>query len=343
MSQEVKERSSASGEIKTKIPKLGFLGVGWIGKDRMQALRDSKVAAVVALCDPYAENTAQFCKDNNLRYVLSYDALLEEDIDGVVIATPNALHKKQVLQALSKGKAVFCQKPLACTTADTLEVISAARQNDCLLMTDFSYRNTHSLQKIKTLIDANELGEVYAIHLAFHTAHLPDKPWYYQPELSGGGCLMDFGVHLIDILLWIFPSIEINEIASTLYAQGRPISDSKKQVEDYAVCHLTANTGLVAQISCSWNTHIGKDSVIEFNFYGSKGGATFRNVNGSYYDFKSEFYKGTRRQVLSLPPDEWGGKAAVQWATMLANKNEYRSEAEAYLKTAKILDRIYSR
>jgi predicted dehydrogenase len=342
MNQEVQERPSALGEVKTRVPKLGFLGVGWIGKNRMQAIRESKTASVVALCDPFAENTAQFCKDNNLRYVPSYEALLEEDLDGIVIATPNALHKKQTLQALSKGKAVFCQKPLGCTTADTLEVISAARSNNCLLMTDFSYRNTHSLQKIKTLIDANELGDVYAINLTFHTAHLPDKPWYYKPELSGGGCLMDFGVHLIDILFWIFPSIEINDIASTLFSQGKPVNNAK-QVEDYAVCHLAANTGLVAQLSCSWNTHIGKDAIIEFNFYGTKGGATFRNVNGSYFDFKSEFYKGTRRQVLSLPPDEWGGKAAVQWAALLANKNEYREEAETYLKTAKVLDRLYAR
>jgi predicted dehydrogenase len=342
MSQEVQERPSAD-EVKTKIPKLGFLGVGWIGKHRMQAIRESKVASVVALCDPFAENTAQFCKDNNLRNVLSYEALLEEDLDGIVIATPNALHKKQVLQALNKGKAVFCQKPLACTTGDTLEVISAAQQNNCLLLTDFSYRNTRSLQKIKTLIDANELGEVYAVHLTFHSAHLPDKPWYYKPELSGGGCLMDLGVHLVDILFWIFPSIEINEITSTLFAQGKPLTDVNKQVEDYAICQLNANSGMVSQLSCSWNTHTGKEALIEFNFYGTKGGATFRNVNGSYYDFKSEFYKGTRRQVLSLPPDEWGGKAAVQWATMLANKNEYRSDAEAYVKTAKVLDRIYKR
>jgi predicted dehydrogenase len=343
MDQAVIEKQQGTEETKTRIPKLGFLGVDWIGKNRMQALRESKVATVVSLCDPYAENAAQFCKDNNLRNVLSYEALLEEDIDGVVIATPNALHKKQILQALSKGKAVFCQKPLGITTADTLEVISMAQQNNCLLMTDFSYRNTHGLQKIKTLIDANELGQVFAVHLTFHTAHLSDKPWYYDPQFSGGGCLTDLGVHLIDIMFWIFPSIEIPEIAGTLSKEGQPITDANQQIEDYAVCHLTANNGLVTQLSCSWNTHIGKDAIIEFNFFGTKGGATFRNVNGSYYDFKSEFYKGTRRQVLSLPPDEWGGKAAVQWAALLANKNEYRPEVEACLKTSKIMDRIYKR
>jgi hypothetical protein len=100
---------------------------------------------------------------------------------------------------------------------------------------------------------------------------------------------------------------------------------------------------MAAQLSCSWNLPAGKDCIIELNFYGTKGGATFRNVNGSYYDFKAEYYKGTTRQILSLPPDDWGGKAAVQWAKLLATTNEYQEETDNYIKTAMTLNLIYAR
>ena len=332
------EEESITG-VKTKVPRIGFLGVGKTGKQRMDAIRESKYAAVVSLCDPYEGNTVQFCKDNNLKNVYSYEALLQEDIDGIVIATPNVLHKHHAIRALENGKSVFCQSPLACTEADAREVIEVAKQNDCLLMTDFSYRHTRSLQKIKTLIDANELGQMFAIQLSCH--HAQHEQQVLDSEFSGGGCLTDLGVHLIDILYWLFPAMEVRIINSEKFIHGTSLENPLVQVEDYVMSQIRFSNGLVAQVCCSWNSHIGKESIIEFNFQGTKGGATFRNVNGSLYDFKGEYYKGSKRQVLSLPPDEWHGKSAVQWASRLAEKNEYHHHIEAYLKTASTLDRIY--
>jgi hypothetical protein len=81
--------------------------------------------------------------------------------------------------------------------------------------------------------------------------------------------------------------------------------------------------------------------VIEASFYGSKGGASFRNVNGSFYDFTAELFHGTSRQRLSDPPDAWGGRAAVDWATRLAQGETFDPEAERLVTVAEALDRIY--
>lgn len=324
-------------------PKLGFFGLGWIGKQRMEAIRHSGIADIVALCDPFADNIERFCKDNDLKNVNSYDALLQEDIQGVVIATPSALHEKQTIQALLRGKAVFCQKPVACTAAGAKHVIETARENNCLLMTDPSYRYTHSLRKIKSIIEAGDIGEVYTANLTFHSAFGPDKPWYYDPAFSGGGCTINLGIHLIDTLYWLFPDLEILNTKSSLYARGQLLQNIKTQVEDHAITNITFSNGMSVQLCCSWDLSIGKEAIIELNFYGTKGGAMFRNVNGSLYDFKSEHYKGTRRQILSLPPDDWGGKAAVHWASLLTNKNEYMDDVTGYLKIAQTLDMIYAR
>lgn len=338
------QEQSANAKTLLKTTKLGFLGLGWIGKHRLEAIRGSGLAEITSLCDPFVDNIERFCKDNDLKSINNYETLLDQDeLQGIVIATPNAMHKAQILNALSKNKGVFCQKPLATTTQDTLEILQSAKENDCLLMTDLSYRHTHSLRKIKALIDSGDLGEVYAANFTFHNASGPDKSWYYDPALSGGGCMMDLGVHLIDSLYWLFPEVKIAQLSSNLFVRGQQLCDPDNQVEDFAMANITFANGLTTQLNCSWNLSIGKEAIIEMNFYGTKGGATFRNVNGSIYDFKSEHYKGTRRQVLSLPPDDWGGKDAAQWATLLANKNEYLHETDNYLKTAQMLDRIYKR
>lgn len=340
MNEEVDEKSSDS-KTRTNLPRLAFWGVGKVGKFRMDAIRESKLASVVSLCDPYSENTQQFCKDNNLKNIDSFEALLNEDIDGIVIATPNAMHKEQAICALEHGKAVFCQKPLANNAADAMEVIEAAKRNNCLLMTDLSYRHTKSLQKIKTLIDANELGQLYAVQLNCHIEYGHEKSELINLGSAGGGCLLDIGVNLVDILYWFFPFIELSNINSSLFVHGAPLTSPLTEKEDYAMSQLTFTNGLVSQLCSSWNSHTGKEAIIEFNFFGTKGGATFRNVNGSLIDFKGEYYKGTKRQVLSLPPDEWYGKSAVQWASLLANKNEYRHDIENYIKTATTIDGIY--
>lgn len=340
MTPEIQERAV---KTITATPRIGLLGFGSFGKYRLEAIRGSGSGDVTVISDPLIENMERFCKDNDLKSLNNSEALFESDLQGIVVATPNKARKDQITKALQEGKAVFSQMPMGCTLEEALEIIRVAKENNCLLMNDHGYRHTHSLRKIKALIDSGEVGEIYAANFTYHNASGPEKSWYYDPALSGGGCMMDLGVTLIDSLYWLFPDVQIEQLNSNLYVRGQKLCDSKSQVEDFANTNITFTNGSTMQITCSWNLSIGKDAIIEMNFYGTKGGATFRNVNGSIYDFKAEHYKGTRRQVLSLPPDDWGGKDAAQWASHLANKNEYLHETDNYIKTAQMLDLIYGR
>ena len=83
--------------------------------------------------------------------------------------------------------------------------------------------------------------------------------------------------------------------------------------------------------------------MIEAAFFGTGGGATFRNVNGSFYDFVAERYHGTAREVLVEPPDAWGGRAAMAWAQQLARDPSYDPDIETVIDVAAALDRIYHR
>jgi predicted dehydrogenase len=97
----------------------------------------------------------------------------------------------------------------------------------------------------------------------------------------------------------------------------------------------------VINLSCSWHLHAGRDAVIEASFYGSKGGAALRNTDGSFYDFIAECFNGTTRQVLAEPPDEWFGRAAVEWARRLAPDRTFDPDIERMIEVASALDAIY--
>lgn len=173
-------------------PRLGFLGIGWIGRHRMEAMLATGAVEAAALCDPSEEalaGAAALCPD--AARVADAEAMLALDLDGVVIATPSASHAAQSIAALERGLAVFCQKPLGRDEAEVRAVVAAARRADRLLGLDLSYRGADGMRRIRDLVAGGELGSVFAADLVFHNAYGPDKPWFYDRALSGGGCVMD--------------------------------------------------------------------------------------------------------------------------------------------------------
>jgi predicted dehydrogenase len=321
--------------------RLGFLGTGWIGRHRMEAMLATGAVEAVAVCDPAPECAAEAARlVPDAHQVTSLEEMLALDIDGVVIATPSALHAAQSIQALDAGKAVFCQKPLGRTAAETRAVVDAARAADRLLGVDLSYRHTAAMQQIAELVHGGALGQVFAVDLTFHNAYGPDKPWFYDPVQSGGGCVIDLGVHLVDLALWIlgFPAVE--QVDARLLKAGEPLPQD--EVEDYAVAQFTAGDAEV-RLACSWRLNAGRDAVIEAAFYGTEGGAALRNVGGSFYDFTAERFRGTATERLADPPDAWGGRAAAAWAEQLARSSAFDPQAEQFIRSAEVLDRIYGR
>ncbi|HKO57464.1 MAG TPA: Gfo/Idh/MocA family oxidoreductase [Thermoanaerobaculia bacterium] len=302
-------------------PRLGFAGLGWIGRHRMEAVVASGFAEAALICDPV------------LGTPTSFDDLLDSDVDAIVVATPSALHADQAVAALEKGKGVFCQKPLGRNGAETRRVVDAARANDRLLGVDLSYRHTAALRKVRELVGSGEIGEVFAADLVFHNAYGPDKPWFYDPKLSGGGCVIDLGIHLVDMALWTLGFPRVKRVTSRLF--GQP-------VEHYATARIDLMTGAALQLACSWNLSAGRDCVIGATFYGTRGAAAMRNVNGSFYDFTAEHYEKTRSTLLVEPPDAWGGRAIVAWAEQLMESPRFDPRIEQVVDVAETLDRIYA-
>jgi predicted dehydrogenase len=325
-------------------PRIGFLGVGWIGRHRMEAMLKTGAIVPAAIADPSPEMLAEATKlAPDAAVVDGLDGLLDAGVDGIVIASPSAMHAEQSIRALERGAAVFCQKPLGRNVEEARAVVDAARAADRLLSVDFSYRFTEGMQQIRELIADGELGKIYAVDLVFHNAYGPDKAWFYDPALSGGGCVMDLGVHLVDLALWTLGFPAVTDVSSKLLAGGESLRDCDTQVEDYAVATLGLETGCAVQLACSWRVQAGCDAMISAAFYGTGGGAALRNVRGSFYDFKAERYRGTQAETLAGPPDDWGARAAADWAVRLAGGQKFDGSADQLVQVASVLDRIYGR
>jgi predicted dehydrogenase len=319
---------------------LGFLGTGWIGRNRMEAMLATGEAKAVAICDSdpdMAVGAQALAPDAQL--VGSLDELLGCEPDGIGIATPSALHAEQCMRALESGTAVFCQKPLGRNAAEVEAVLDAARRADRLLGVDLSYRHTAAMRAIRERIRAGELGEVFAADLTFHNAYGPQSGWFWDPGLSGGGCLIDLGVHLVDLALWLFDFPDVLGAEAVLLRGGRPVCDG--EVEDYATGELTLANGVHARVACSWNLSAGQDAVILAGFYGTAGGAEMHNDNGSFFDFSAELFNGRDRRTMASPPDDWGGRAAAEWVRKLAAGERFAGSTEGLLETAQALDRLY--
>ena len=333
-----------SGAIELSVPRLGFLGVGWIGRHRMEAIANAGLCEVAAIVDSSTEMLAAARHSApDATVAAGLGELLEMGLDGIVIATPSALHAEQSVRALEVGAAVFCQKPLGRTAAEARRVVDAARTADRLLSVDFSYRFTEGMRAIRERLRAGELGDVFAVDLVFHNAYGPDKPWFYDPALSGGGCVMDLGVHLVDLALWALGWPAVESADGRLYREGARLGPSPGVCEDYAFATLGVEGGATVSLTCSWRVSAGQDAVIGASFYGTRGGAALKNVGGSFYDFTAELYRGTQRETLASPPDAWGGRAAADWARRLAEGERYDPACERLVEVAAVLDRIYGR
>ena len=337
---------SAVEEQALRRPRLGFAGVGWIGLNRLRAVASSGVAEIASITDVSSECAAravEAAQSPSVRVAGSFDELLEEDLDGIVIATPSGLHAQQTIAALDRGRAVFCQKPLARTSAETARTLEIARRRNRLLAVDFCYRTLAGVGDLVQLAQSGAIGEIFAADLAFHNAYGPDKPWFYDLAQSGGGCVMDLGIHLVDLLLLVLNYAPRTAIRSRLYSGGKLLPKPLTQLEDHALAEVDFGSGATARIACSWRLSAGQDAIIAAAFYGTRGALVLRNVAGSFYDFTVEHCEGTRRRTLAAGPDDWGGRAVNSWARDLAHTPGFDARAARLQDVSDVIDAIYGR
>lgn len=327
------------------VPRLGFAGLGWIGGQRMQVLAESAMADIAAVCEPDSGRRNAACAALRQPPTMyeSFDDLLEESLDGIVIATPNALHEPQTAAALERGIAIFCQKPLALTRAGTTRLLHIVRRMNLPLGVDWSYRYLAGVPELKRRIEAGEIGAVTAVELCFHNAYGPDAAWYYQLERAGGGCLLDLGCHLLDLCHWLLDAREPQDVRARCFNAGRRLRRPIDALEDFALADIDYASGQHVHLACSWRAAVGRGAVIGCRIFGTGGGAEIRNVDGSFYDFEVALHHGAESELLAGPPDAWQGRALLDWVQRVSDGSGCGDDLDKLETTAAVIDMIYGR
>jgi len=320
------------------------VGLGWIGRARLKALAELDLVDIPVLVEPNPEAMqAARLLVPGASTAGSIEELSAHDLDAVVIATPSGLHAAACKRALESGLAVFCQKPLARNAAEVASVIDAARAADRLLRVDFCYRHTRALVALREAVRSGRLGRVYAAELTFHNAYGPDKAWSRDRELSGGGCLIDLGVHLLDAAFWVLVGTPgVRYAHARLYSDGQALKSASSQVEDFAIGQLELEDSTALGLVCSWQSSFGDHARIRLALHGTIGGAALENVNGSFFEFRCERFQGPAREVLFQGEDDWGGRALVNFIQELVQAPCFRPD-EQLLRVANALDALYGR
>ncbi|GAA4265709.1 Gfo/Idh/MocA family oxidoreductase [Frondihabitans peucedani] len=182
-------------------------------------------------------------------YVDTYDELLAWQPDAVVVTSENARHRELVELAAAAGAAILCEKPLATTWADGLAMRDAVERAGVLLMMAFPVRFASTFDRLRAAHEAGALGEVFSIR-GSNNGMLPlTRDWFTEPELSGGGALVDHVVHIADLLeaLRGVPVASVTAVANGVLHAGRA------KAETAGLVTMTYADGVIAAIDCSWS------------------------------------------------------------------------------------------
>ena len=177
------------------------------------------------------------------------ELLARDDIDAVLITSRNSHHAADTIAAARAGKDVLCDKPIATTYHDTIEMVQAVRAEGVRFITTYPVRFNISVGEVRSVVESGALGEIRAVvatnHGCMYEPGVPD--WVRDPAENGGGCLIDHTVHVADIIRWITGS-EYETVTAMISTGLRDIP-----AEDVAVLHGELSNGTLFQIDASWS------------------------------------------------------------------------------------------
>lgn len=338
--------------------KLGIIGAGGIGNhhaDSALAL-GLDVAAIADVNLEAAQNTA-----NSKGIVIACspeDLIANKDITAVVIGVPNKFHKPLAIAAMKAGKDVLVEKPMALNVAECKQMIATAKKTKRILQIGFVQHYSAVATTAKQFIDAGKLGDVYHIKANYYRRRgIPGLGgWFTTKALSGGGPLIDLGVHIIDLALFLMDYPKPLRASGKVYAKfgprmknyvheamwaGPPRLKGTCDVEDSAHALIRLENGATMEINTTWAGNFPDDSVNNLmGFFGDRGGMTFQ-LNGDKVQIACEEQGHNVDITPKLRTVNNFQEQARDFAANCAKRKQPISTGERGMLTQAILDAIY--
>ncbi|WP_170008566.1 Gfo/Idh/MocA family protein [Bacillus fonticola] len=252
--------------------KVGLIGVGGIavGRHLPSFLTLSDDVEVTAVCDVNEERAQSVANEYGIPFHTTQYAELFEHVEAVTICTPNKFHAEMAVAALQAGKHVLCEKPMAMTTEECAAMVAAAEASGKVLMIAYHYRYTKEARAAKRFIDEGEMGRPLVSRAqAIRRRKVPGWGVFTNKDLQGGGSLIDFGCHFLDLALHLMDFPEIAEVSGATYNELSRQTDvvnqwgtfdpSTFEVDDHATAYIKFKDGATLLFETSWAANLADD------------------------------------------------------------------------------------
>ncbi|MCK9617669.1 MAG: Gfo/Idh/MocA family oxidoreductase [Lentimicrobiaceae bacterium] len=322
--------------------KVGIIGYGKMGQIRHQAIDELGVAEVVAISEPTIGNDYK-----GIPNLAHGEIINNADIDAIIVCTPNFLNKPLTIQALNAGKHLFCEKPPCFTAKDMEDIREVEIKSGKKLMYGFNHRHHDSIIRMKEIIDSNKYGRILWMRGRYGKSVTSDyyNEWRAKRELAGGGIVIDQGIHMLDLFLYLggdFDSVKAE--VSNLYW--------KMDVEDNAFIILkNSESGMVANLH---STMTQWRHLFSLEIFMEKGYMVLNGLITSSMSYGEEDLSIAKNRSTA-PAATWKDEVKVRYL----NNNSWRYEMEHFftviskdipvtignsddaLKLMRIIDKIY--
>lgn len=322
--------------------KLGVIGLGWPGREQIKGAQVTPELEVTALCDMNTTLLNEQAEAFGIAdtYTDHRKMLRDADIDAVSVCLPNFLHASITCDALKAGKHVLCEKPPARNSAEAVRMAALAKTKKRILMYALVQRFGAEAKYLRGLVDAGRLGDIYfgkAGYIRRRGIPIGGGGWFVDKKRSGGGSLIDIGVHPLDCVWWLMGSPKPAVVLGQAYRKfGHTVPDNVHfDVDDSAFAMIRFANDATLLLECSWA------------LYGKPGG--FRAIagtkGGANLDPLRLFTEENGVQLTSTPEVKAktnGFQGEVQhFARCVLGREKPIPSAEQGVLLMKMLDAIY--
>ena len=264
--------------------RFGIIGCGVISSFHARAIADIEEAELYGCVDAYAPSAERFAKEHGVKQYASLEEMLSDPaIDAVTICTPSGLHTQQAIAAMRAGKHVVCEKPMSLTLEQADELIRTANETGVKVCIISQFRFTPAVQAVKKAIEAGALGKIVSGSLQMKyfrsDEYYASGAWRGTWAMDGGGCLMNQGIHGVDLLQYLVGPV--TRVSAFCKTQTRPI-----ETEDSAAAALEFACGAVGTLEGSTTCFPGYPRRIEI--CGEKGSVVLEEDEIVRWDLPEE-------------------------------------------------------
>jgi predicted dehydrogenase len=292
--------------------RIGVVGVGAIAQiAHIPVLAKMRGAQLVALCDNDGPKARSLADRFGVPDVFTdIEDLLEfDELDAVIIATPNHLHEPHVLSALQAGVHVLCERPLALTSRGIERILTAAQRADRKVLTALNHRFRSDVQALDRFLRGGELGRLTGVRAGHYQIKKSLDGWRHRRAEAGGGAFFEYGIPLLDLALWLSDFPEPLRVSAQM-ERGRGAS----AVEDSMFVYLECTQGMSLAFDVTWS-YIGDEDRWWFEVLASRGNARLAPLR-------------VVKEINGKPMDVSPGGAAARESAFVQS---YRAELTHYL------------